>query len=261
MATTTHEGRGEGTRAVKVWDVAVRVFHWLLVLLIAAAWSTGQAKGNWMVWHMYAGFSILTLVLFRIAWGVVGSTHARFSSFIYGPSKVITYVFRAPRVRSVAYLGHNALGGWMIVALLIGLLTQSVTGLFANDDIVSEGPLVKWISKHLSDRMTELHQLGFNVLLLLVVLHVGVILFYWLVRKDNLILPMFTGVKHVPARHADRAQLTPRMTDRRASFRAGRDRRRPTRPAEVQMTSMWVAALLLAAAAVLVYLVTTITPG
>ena len=213
-----------------------------------------------MTWHMYSGYAILTLVLFRIAWGVVGSTHARFSSFIYGPSRVIAYVFKRPLLRSVTYLGHNALGGWMVVVLLVCLLVQAGTGLFANDDIVTDGPLVKWISKELSDRITGMHHLGFNVLLALAALHIGGALFYLFVKKDNLIAPMFTGVKKVPEREADRAQLTPRMLDRRRS-RRGADRRRPSRPAEVQMTSMWLAALLLVLAAALVYLLVTIKPG
>src|SRR5437867_1487671 len=170
----TAEVRSESMRTVKVWDVAVRIFHWLLVLLIVASWATGQAKGNWMTWHMYSGYAILTLILFRIAWGFVGSTHARFSSFIYGPSRVFDYVFgRRPRLKSATYLGHNALGGWMVLALLVCLLVQAGTGLFANDDIVTDGPLVKWISKDLSDRMTGLHHVGFNVLLVLAALHIG----------------------------------------------------------------------------------------
>jgi len=248
-------------RTVKVWDVAVRIFHWLLVLLIVASWATGQAKGNWMTWHMYSGYAILTLILFRIAWGFVGSTHARFSSFIYGPSRVFDYVFgRRPRLKSATYLGHNALGGWMVLALLVCLLVQAGTGLFANDDIVTDGPLVKWISKDLSDRMTGLHHVGFNVLLVLAALHIGGALFYLLVKKDNLIVPMFTGTKKVPEYAADMAQLTLRMKDRRRTPRAP-DRRRPRRPAEVQIANAWVAALLLVLAAALVYLLISIKPG
>ena len=248
-------------RTVKVWDVAVRIFHWLLVLLIVASWATGQAKGNWMTWHMYSGYAILTLILFRIAWGFVGSTHARFSSFIYGPSRVFDYVFgRRPRLKSATYLGHNALGGWMVLALLVCLLVQAGTGLFANDDIVTDGPLVKWISKDLSDRMTGLHHVGFNVLLVLAALHIGGALFYLLVKRDNLIVPMFTGTKKVPEYAADMAQLTLRMKDRRRTPRAP-DRRRPRRPAEVQIANAWVAALLLVLAAALVYLLISIKPG
>ena len=148
----------------------------------------------------------------------------------------------------------------MVVVLLVCLLVQAGTGLFANDDIVTDGPLVKWISEELSDRITGLHHLGFNVLLALAALHIGGALFYWFVKKDNLIVPMFTGVKKVPEREADTAQLTPRMLDRRRTPRAA-DRRRPNRPAEVQMTSTWVAALLLVLAAALVYLLVTIKPG
>src|SRR3954465_12478789 len=96
------EGSGDlqagRTRTITVWDVAVRLFHWLLVLLIAISWGTAKAKGNWMAWHMYSGYAVLTLVLFRIAWGVIGSTHARFSSFIYGPKRVVDYLFGRGRL-------------------------------------------------------------------------------------------------------------------------------------------------------------------
>ena len=260
MAETSSKVSSKGMRTVKVWDLAVRIFHWLLVLLIVASWATAKAKGNWMTWHMYSGYTILVLVLFRIAWGVIGSTHARFSSFIYGPSRVIAYVFRQPPLKSVAYLGHNALGGWMIVVLLVCLLVQVGTGLCANDDIVTDRPLVKWISKDLSDRMTGLHHVGFNVLLALLALHICGALFYLFFRKDNLIVPMFTGVKNVPEHDADRAQLTPRMLDRRRTPR-GADRRRPGRPDEVRIVNAWVAVLLLALAAGFVYLLVTIKPG
>ena len=148
----------------------------------------------------------------------------------------------------------------MIVVLLVCLLVQAGTGLFANDDIVTDGPLVKWISKDLSDRITVLHHLGFNVLLALAVLHIGGALFYLFFKQDNLISPMFSGVKRVVEHEAAAAQLTPRMHDRRRSPR-GKDRRRRNRPAEVQMTSPWVAALLLVLSAALVYVLVTVKPG
>src|SRR5439155_667438 len=116
--------------------------------------------------------------------------------------------------------GRTALGGSMVLGLLVCLLVHAGSGLFANEDIVTGGSLVKWISKDLSDRMTGLHHVGFNVLLVLAALHIGGALFYLLVKRDNLIVPMFTGTKKVPEYAADMAQLTLRMKDRRRTPRA-----------------------------------------
>ena len=186
----------DGSTAVPVWDIPVRLFHWILVLLIAFSWLSN--KMDWMTWHMYSGYTILTLVLFRILWGFVGSTHARFSDFIYGPRALIGHIKTLPSRTAAKFAGHNPLGGISVVLILLCVLAQAGTGLFANDDIINEGPLFKHVSKELSDWLTTIHKYNFNVLLALIVVHVGAVLYYLFYKSENLIKPMFTGRKHLP---------------------------------------------------------------
>ncbi len=184
---------------VKVWDVPVRVFHWLLVAAMAFLVVSGKVGGNLMEYHVYAGYSVLALVLFRVLWGFAGSTHARFASFVAGPSRGLAYAKRLLSGAPAPSAGHNPLGGWMVIVLLLSLLLQGGTGLFSNDDIAFEGPLYPFISKSLSDRLTSLHHINANVLIALVAAHVAAVLFHAFVKKEDLVRAMFTGVKHLPA--------------------------------------------------------------
>lgn len=185
-------------RQVLVWDIAVRSFHWLLVALLALSWYTGETGGlDEMTWHMWSGSAVLALVLFRIVWGLVGSTSARFSHFLYAPGEVVRYAIGLARGAPPHYPGHTPLGGWMIVLMLICLLLQAATGLFANDDIVTEGPLAAWVSKETSDWLTALHEWNFEVLLVLAGVHVAAVLFYVIVLRQNLVRAMFTGRKRL----------------------------------------------------------------
>jgi cytochrome b len=188
---------------VKVWDLPVRLFHWLLVLLFAFMFATGKAGSEWIAWHMRAGYVVLALVLFRVLWGFAGSTHARFVSFIASPSAGITFAKKLVARAPAPYAGHNPLGGWMVLVLLAGLLLQTGTGLFANDDLLSEGPLAAFVTKAMSDRITSVHVWNFNVLLLLVGLHVIAVLYHAGFMKENLIGAMFTGVKRMPVAAAE----------------------------------------------------------
>ena len=185
----------EPLHAVKVWDLPVRLFHWCLVGLLAFLFWSGKTGGNAMEYHMYAGYSVLVLVLFRVVWGFVGNTHARFADFIAGPGRAVAFARRLVSGGRADSAGHNPLGGWMVVALLISLLVQAGTGLFANDDIATEGPLVALISKELSDRLTSIHKWNINLLLALSATHVIAVLFHVFVKKENLVSAMFTGVK------------------------------------------------------------------
>jgi cytochrome b len=184
---------------VRVWDLPVRVFHWLLVALITTSVTTGLVGGNLMVWHMRSGYTILTLVAFRMAWGAFGSTTARFTDFLYGPRRVIAFAKDLYWRRPAHYLGHNPLGGWMVLVLLLALLFQAGSGLFANDDISTEGPLYRFVSKDLSDTLTRLHKLNIKFLYGLVALHVAAVIYHWLARGENLVRAMFTGVKAWPS--------------------------------------------------------------
>lgn len=214
---------------IKVWDLPVRLFHWTLVLLLVALATTGYLKGDWMTWHMRCGYALLSLVFFRILWGFVGSTHARFRSFLAGPGEAIGFAKKLLARAPAHSAGHNPLGGWMVVVLLLALLFQVGTGLFANDDILFEGPLAGLVSKAWSDRLTGWHYWNVNLLWGLVGLHVAAVLYHWLLMKEDLVAAMFSGVKRLPDAEARRA--------------GGR------------FTSSWVALVLLALSALAVYLI------
>jgi cytochrome b len=183
----------------RVWDLPTRVFHWALTLLVLFSFVTAKIGGYWTDWHFRSGYSILTLLIFRIAWGFAGSAYARFSSFVRGPAAIVAYL-RAP-AWSVA--GHTPLGGAAIVVMLAALLLQAATGLFANDAIASEGPLARFVSAALSDRLTTVHRWNEKALIGLIALHLGAIAYYRWARGLDLVTPMFTGdarVRGAPAR-------------------------------------------------------------
>ncbi len=183
-------------RPILVWDLPTRLFHWVLVTLVIASFVTGKIGGTWMRYHMWSGYTILGLLVFRAAWGFVGGRHVRFSAFVRGPGAVLRYARTLLRKDATKYLGHNPLGGWSVLAMLISLLVQTATGLFANDDIITEGPLYPWVSKATSDWLTHIHKLNQQVILFLVSVHVMAVLFYLIIKRENLIQPMFTGRKY-----------------------------------------------------------------
>jgi cytochrome b len=185
-------------RKIRIWDLPVRLFHWVLVVLIVVAVVTQKVGGNAMEWHFRAGYAVLTLIVFRIIWGLVGPRYARFSSFLPGPAKVTAYLRDTKEGRSEKYLGHNPLGSLSVFALLGVILAQAVSGMLANDDIASEGPLVKFISKELSDSFTWFHkEISANLLYVLVGLHVLAIVYYYFAKKKDLVTPMITGDQQV----------------------------------------------------------------
>lgn len=180
---------------VKVWDLPTRCFHWSLVVLVIISFTTGKIGPTAMIQHEYCAIAILILLLFRLVWGVVGGRTSRFTAFVRGPKTVIAYAGSLLSGQPDTYLGHNPMGGWSVLLLLTSLLVQAITGLFANDDILTEGPLFSWVTKSTSDTLTRIHLFNQNVLAILVLIHVGAILFYLFFKKDNLVWPMFTGVK------------------------------------------------------------------
>lgn len=182
-------------RIILVWDFPTRLFHWLLVIFVIISFVTGTIGGNTMQYHQWSGFAVLVLILFRLIWGVVGSGESRFVAFVRGPSAVLRYAVTLLRRDSPHYLGHNPLGGWSIIAMLSALLVQAATGLFANDDIVTEGPLYGWVSKATSDELTRIHRLNQEVIIFLVSIHVLALLFYFFYKRENLLKPMITGIK------------------------------------------------------------------
>jgi cytochrome b len=180
---------------VKVWDLPVRLAHWLLLGLVGFSWWSGEQGGDQMVWHSWSGYAILTLVVFRIGWGFIGSDSARFASFVRGPRASFAYLRSVLKRQPKAYLGHNPLGGWMIMALLLVLLVQVVTGLLGNDDSDYEAPLAHWISHDTSSLVSALHGYSFDLLLILLGLHVAAVLTHVVLQRDDMLKAMFTGVK------------------------------------------------------------------
>ncbi len=191
--------------AVKVWDWPVRLVHWAIVMLVVILIATGLIGNEALAWHMRAGGTLLALVIFRIVWGFIGSGNARFASFVRGPGAVLAYLRSLVRPPHEIHATHNPIGGWMVVALLLAMLFQAGAGLFTNDDILNDGPLVKLISKDLSDSISSWHRRGWWVVAGLAVAHILAVLSYYLVLKDNLVYPMVSGEKILPSGAANPA--------------------------------------------------------
>ena len=185
---------GAGAARVAVWDVPVRIVHWLFVLLIPFSWWT--AEQDMMAWHYRSGIALLGLLVFRIVWGLIGSSTARFASFVRGPRTVFDYL----RGRAEFVLGHNPLGALSVLALLAMTALQVGLGLFASDeDGLESGPLAHLVDGDTAEEIAELHEAAFNVLAALIAIHVAAILYYALVRRKNLVGPMVTGRTEAPA--------------------------------------------------------------
>lgn len=179
---------------IHVWDLPTRLFHWSLVLAVTLALATGLVGGDWMPVHGYAGIAIVGLVAFRLVWGLAGAAHARFVNFAPTPGRLRAYLGGRWQGH-----GHNPLGALSVFALLALLAVQAGTGLVGNDEIAFQGPLASLVDEARSVQLTGLHQQLAYVLLGLIVLHVLAIVAYRVVRKTNLVKPMLTGWKAVPA--------------------------------------------------------------
>jgi cytochrome b len=178
------------SQRIRLWDLPTRLFHWLLALAVIAALVSGQLGGKLIDVHGKIGLVIIGLIAFRVVWGFAGSTYARFAQFFPTPARIKVYLKGEWRG-----LGHNPLGGLSVFSLIFLLTVQVVSGLFANDDIAFVGPLFELVDKSLSDRLSGIHLLLSNVLIGLVVLHIGAVIFHGRVKKDDLIKPMLTGWK------------------------------------------------------------------
>lgn len=189
------------------WDLPLRLFHGLLIALFAFSWWSGKTRN--MDWHRRSGLIILTLLLFRLLWGCFGSSLARFSNFVRGPRRVLTYIKSELFVRNRLVLpGHNPAGGWSVLALLGSLTLQVILGLFAVDlDGLESGPLSSWVSFDVGRLAAKAHGLLFEVLLWLIGLHVAAVLFYLIYKRANLIRPMFLGVQAASSNGAEPSYL------------------------------------------------------
>ena len=178
---------------LKIWDGPTRLFHWLLAILIAAAWWT--AEEHMLAWHYRIGFAILCLLVFRILWGFIGSSTARFTGFVRGPGAILSYL----RGTAPPAIGHNPIGALSVLALL-GLSTIVVVlGLFATDeDGLDPAPLSYLLSYDAAEEAQDLHEDSFDLLLVMIGLHVAAILYYALIKRRNLVAPMLTGSGEAP---------------------------------------------------------------
>jgi cytochrome b len=179
----------------RVWDLPVRIFHWLLVLAIIGAYVTHQSGVEYFKYHLWCGYTVVVLVSFRILWGLVGTYHARFWNFVRGPIRTLRYGLASLRGQKFYYAGHNPLGAIMVLLLLAGLLIQSVTGLFGNDEILNFGPLYGYIDNELSLKLTSLHRILFYWIMGAVALHILAVIGHRIFKGENLVKAMFTGRK------------------------------------------------------------------
>lgn len=190
--------------AVPVWDLPTRLFHWALAILVTISWLSG--KRGAMDLHLLSGYAVLTLVLFRLLWGMVGSESVRFASFLKGPGAAFGHLGELLRRRPDHHTTHNPLGGYAVALMLIVLAVQTGSGLFADDEILTTGPLADYAPGRVVRFATWLHVLNQNLILALVVLHVAAILAYRLLFRRDLVRPMVSGMKLLPA-----DTLAPRM--------------------------------------------------
>jgi len=177
-------------------DLPTRVFHWVLVLSVLGSFSTGYLGGNAMAWHLRFGYLAFTLLLFRLFWGFCGGRWSRFRSFCYAPATSLRYLRGQSRPEEHHDVGHTPLGALSVLALLAVLVVQVATGLFADDEIATTGPLNRFVAEKTASMLTRWHKdYGQRIIVVLVLLHVGAIVFYLLRSRRNLVLPMLSGDK------------------------------------------------------------------
>jgi cytochrome b len=180
---------------IQIWDAAVRFVHWLMVVLVAVSWWT--AENDELDYHRYSGYTLLGLLVFRLYWGFAGSETARFASFVKGPRAVLAYLQQLParmNRHEPGAPGHNPLGALSVIALLLTMIVQVTLGLFAVDvDGIESGPLSHLVSFDMGRACAKVHHNLFNVLLVLIALHILAVLFYFLYKGDNLIAAMIHG--------------------------------------------------------------------
>ena len=186
-------------KKVRIWDLPTRLFHWALATCVAALFVTGKIGGDAMGWHFRAGYAVASLLLFRLVWGVIGGRWSRFSAFVYRPRSIMAYLRgQSPPEHAI---GHNPLGAASIFAMLFFLIAQVSSGMFSEDKGEAFGPLSLFVSRATVHWVTGYHKnVGQLVLMLLVLLHLAAVAAYYLVKKNNLVMPMIAGDKWLPDR-------------------------------------------------------------
>ena len=176
-----------------VWDLPTRLFHWLTVALLVLLYITERL--NWMDLHIWAGYILLALVIFRLIWGFVGSDTARFSRFIAPPRKAAHHLRRIFHREPDTIVGHNPAGGWMVLLMLALLLVQSLSGIYTNNDVANEGRWTEVVPTPIANAISDSHTWVWDVILAAVALHVVAIATYAAVKRHNLLVAMVTGRK------------------------------------------------------------------
>jgi cytochrome b len=185
------------SRKAVVWDAPTRLFHWLIAALVVAAYATWRL--NWMEWHAQVGNAVLALLWFRLLWGLFGSDSARFSCFLAAPRRAARHLAHTFRREPDRQVGHNPAGGWMVLLLVALLFGEALTGLYVANDVADQGPLTELVPAPVANTITALHAILWDALLAAVALHVAAILVYAVTKGQNLLLPMITGRKTLPA--------------------------------------------------------------
>ncbi len=189
---------------VKVWDLPLRIFHWLLVILVAVMFISAK-RDNFDV-HIIAGQALVVLLTARLLWGLVGSSNARFSSWIFAPREYLQYLKTLPQKKPSHMMAHSPIGAVAVIAILIALMVQVASGLVAADvDGLVEGPFAYYVSYELNRLASDIHVRHEKWVLALVILHIAANAFYYFYKKDNLVRPMITGSKHLPQSLASQA--------------------------------------------------------
>jgi cytochrome b len=180
-------------KIIRVWDLPIRIFHWLLVFCIVGSFISVNLGGNAIEWHARFGYCILTLLLFRFSWGFIGSTHARFASFFPTRQDLLNYL----QGKGPQYLGHNPLGALSVFALLFALSVQVATGLFVDDEIAFQGPFAKYVSNATVSLLSSIHEGNQVVIYCLIAIHIAAIVYYQKFKGENLVKPMLDGDKEI----------------------------------------------------------------
>jgi cytochrome b len=186
--------RDGATVRARLWDGPTRLVHWALVVVLGFSWWS--AENDHLQWHRWSGYVVVGLVAFRLVWGFTGASSARFASFVRGPAATLRYLTTLPSRTHEVVPGHNPLGAWSVVAILLVLVAQTVTGLFAVDiDAFEAGPLSDRIDFDTGRLFAKWHHWSFTALQVLVVLHLVAVVFYLFYKRANLIGPMITGYR------------------------------------------------------------------
>ncbi|SNR23486.1 cytochrome B [Paracoccus sediminis] len=193
--------KDQPARKERVWDPALRAFHWALATLVIANWLLGKFGPSIMTLHFWLGYAIIGLLAFRLIWGIVGPASARFGQFVRGPRAILSYARDMGRPQPSNWPGHSPVGALAVLAMLAILTMQVGSGLFADpDDYINVGPLASQVGSETSRAALRWHYRGADLIFVLVVLHVAAIVFYRLWKREDLVRPMITGWKWVRRR-------------------------------------------------------------